>query len=181
MSTVVVDTDDLEALLFATSGIKDIEAAIQQRKTNPMVKSGMGRLAGAHDRLAAAWRRSKREVEWPAKLVTKEDVAALRAMFTKADGEVAEVVVSSDYPSYFAQRLMLVESGPLWYGYQVEWPSPSEPEFVKSAVGGVSEISYGIRLNHYGRQVLAAATTAISQDKGSTAPVPTAFLEAPTE
>ena len=51
MVAVTVDTEDLEALLFATSGIKELEAALDQRKRNPMVTSGMGRLAGAHDRL----------------------------------------------------------------------------------------------------------------------------------
>ena len=85
-TTVTVSAADLEALLFATSGIKDIEAALDQRRRNPMVAAGTGRLAGAHERLSAAWRRAKREADWPVKVVTEADLRMLRALFDDGEG-----------------------------------------------------------------------------------------------
>ena len=158
MTEVTVDLDDLKTLLFATSGIKDIEAAIQQRKTNPMVGSAQGKMAAAHDRLSAAWRRAEREQTWPARLVTEADIAALRDMFTDPQtGEPIEVALLSAYPMHLAQGLMLVESGPVFQGVKIEWPSPSDPEF---RIQGVQPTQYAARLTHYGRQVLASAGVA---------------------
>jgi hypothetical protein len=151
MPSVTVDVADLEALLFATSGIKDLEAALDQRRRNPMVASTKGKMEGAHDRLSTAWRRAKREAEWPKKLVTEADIAELRAMFTDREGQMRAFVVLDEYPTYFVQEMLLVESGPLWEGYQVEWPAPAEHQFVRGPTGG---IRYGARLSHYGLQVL---------------------------
>jgi hypothetical protein len=151
MPSVTVDVADLEALLFATSGIKDLEAALDQRRRNPMVTSIKGKLEGAHDRLSTAWRRAKREADWPMKVVTEAEIAELRAMFTDMNDDLHAFAVLYEYPMHLAQDLLLVESGPLWEGYQVEWPSPAEPEFVRGPTGG---IRYGARLSHYGRQVL---------------------------
>ncbi|MFP5248653.1 MAG: hypothetical protein ACLGP3_02355 [Acidobacteriota bacterium] len=152
MPTVTVDAADLEALLFATSGIKDLEAALQQRKSNPLVKSGEGRLTGAHDRLSAAWRRANREESWPTRTVTEVDIAELRAMFA-----TTEVAILSRYPQRLAQELLLVESGPVWEGLKIEWPAPADPEF-RLQQSGVPR--YAARLTHYGRQVLQAAGVA---------------------
>lgn len=151
MPSVTVDVADLETLLFATSGIKDLEAALDQRRRNPMVISTKGKLEGAHDRLSLAWRRAKREADWPMKVVTEAEIAELRSMFTDLNGHTHAFAVLYEYPMHFAQDLLLVEAGPLWEGYQVEWPSPAEPEFVRGPTGG---IRYGARLSHYGRQVL---------------------------
>jgi hypothetical protein len=160
MPNVTVDADDLEALLFATSGIKDLEAALQQRKTNPLVKSGMGRMAIAHDRLSTAWRRAKREADYPAIYVSADDLAELKAMFTRPDGSWMPVVVLDDYPTRFAQSLLLVEAGPLWEGYRIEWPAPNEPAFVINQLE--AKIRYGARLTHYGMQVLGVTEADIA-------------------
>ena len=170
MPDVTVNSDDLEALLFATGGIKDLESALDQRKRNPMVISGVGRLAGAHDRLSAAWRRAKRDVDWPKKVVTESEIALLRSMFTAADGTIKRYIILKDYPAHFAQDLMLVEAGPCWSGFRIEWPAPAEPEFVHETI---RKISYAVRLSHYGRQVLGvsesdrAIQAALSQPDGS--------------
>lgn len=156
MPSVTVDVADLEALLFATSGIKDLEAALDQRRRNPMVISAKGRLEGAHDRLSTAWRRAKREADWPMKVVTEAEIAELRAMFMDHEGRIRAVIERAEYPMHFAQDLLLVESGPLWEGYKIEWPSPADPEFIIKQGSG---IRYGIRLSHYGRQVLGVTET----------------------
>jgi hypothetical protein len=163
MPTVTVDADDLEALLFASGGIKDLEGGIKAmenllagRKNNPMVRSAAGKLGAAHDRLSAAWRRANREAEWPAKLVTQADLAGLQALFTDRFGKIHDFAVLDHYPQRLAQELLLVESGPLWEGYRIDWPSPAEPEFRTSGAG----VRYGARLTHYGKQVLGATQQA---------------------
>ena len=155
-TTVTVSAADLEALLFATSGIKDIEAALDQRRRNPMVAAGTGRLAGAHDRLSAAWRRAKREADWPVKVVTEADIRMLRAMFDDGEGGLFEVALLDGYPTRLAQELMLVEAGPRWDGYRIEWPAPAEPQFVTVHLG---PLAYAARLTHYGKQVLGLGET----------------------
>jgi hypothetical protein len=160
MPTVAVDTDDLEALLFATGGIRELEAALAGRKQNPMVRSGEAKLAGAHDRLSTAWRRAKREADWPKRVVTEAEIAELRAMFTGTNGAWLPFVVLDRYPMHFAQELLLVESGPLWQGLKIDWPSPAEPEFVVSHSG---DLRYAARLSHYGRQVIGVSDSDIER------------------
>ena len=98
MPSVTVDVDDLEALLFATSGIKDLEAALDQRRRNPMVTGTKGKLEGAHDRLSTAWRRAKREVDFPKIVVTAAEIAELRSMFTGPDGKILAFISLPEYP-----------------------------------------------------------------------------------
>lgn len=162
MPSVTVDTDDLEALLFATGGIKDLEGGIKAlenllagRKNNPMVRSASGKLAAAHERLSTAWRRAKREVDMPAITVTEADIIQLRAMFVDRFGKIRDFVVLEHYPMRLAQELLVVESGPLWEGYKIEWPAPAEPEFRISGAG----LRYGARLTHYGFQVLGVTSS----------------------
>jgi hypothetical protein len=159
MPNVTIDADDLEALLFATGGIKDLETAIHTlqntlagRKQNPMVRAGMGKLEAAHERLSTAWRRAKREAEWPQRTVTEADLAELRAIFIDRYGRARDFVVLNSYPMRLAQELLLVESGPLWEGFKIEWPAPSDSEFRVTMSG---KIRYGARLTHYGKQVLS--------------------------
>ena len=176
MPSVTVDVDDLEALLFATSGIKDLEAALDQRRRNPMVTGTKGKLEGAHDRLSTAWRRAKREVDFPKIVVTAAEIAELRSMFTGPDGKILAFISLPEYPMHFAQDLLLVESGPLWEGYRIEWPAPTEPEFVMRHTGG---LRYGARLSHYGRQVLAMNESDMVHPGhliGSVVPPVTAYL-----
>lgn len=151
MTTVTVDYDDLEALLFSTGAIKKIEDAVRAQERDPMVKSASGRLSGAHDRLSAAWRRSKREEPEPP---TESDIAALDRMFTDREtGERTYECVVSEYPRRLAQVLQLVESGPAWHGVKVDWPAPSVPEF-KVAPHDPTQLIWGVRLMPRGERAL---------------------------
>ena len=150
--------DDLEVLLFATGGIKDLEAGIRNlenllggRKHNPMVSAAVGKLEAVHDRLSTAYRRAKREVDMPKVLVTEADLADLRVMFIDRFGKCRAFVVLEHYPIRLAQQLLAVESGPLWEGYKIEWPAPADSEFRVTQSG---KIRYGARLTHYGLQLL---------------------------
>jgi hypothetical protein len=156
MPTVTVDADDLEALLFASGGIKELETGInllnstlRGRKGNPMVSKGEAKLAEAHDRLSTAWRRAKREADWPKRLVTETDIAELKALFLRVDGTYRDFALLNYYPMHLAQDLLLVEAGPRWEGYQIEWPAPAEPQFVKAG-----NMRYAAKLSFYGLQVL---------------------------
>jgi hypothetical protein len=152
MPTVTVDADDLEALLFSTGAIKDVEYAIAGRARDPLVKSATTKLAGAHDRAAAAWRRAKRaEPEAPA----PNDIVRLRALFV-VNGEIAFEAVTSHYPQRLVQDLLLVESGPIWDGIKIDWPAPATPEF-RPAPSAPGELRYAVRLTPRGEDVLRAA------------------------
>lgn len=152
MPTVTVDVEDLETLLFATSGIKDLEAALDQRRRNPMVTGTKGKMEAVHDRLSTAWRRAKREADWPQRVVSEREIAELKAMFTDPDGCLCPFILMRDYPRHFAQDLLLVEAGPVWDGHRIEWPAPAEPQFVLGEQN--ASIRYAARLTHYGRQIL---------------------------
>jgi hypothetical protein len=159
MPSVTVDADDLEALLFALSAIGDIEKsaaqlrhAFDQRRTNPMVTSTKGKIEAAHERLAAAWRRAKREGDWPTRTISESDLDELRAAFKAPNGWWAWIIVR-EYPIRWCQDLLLVEAGPCFEGFQIAWPAPNEPQFCMGVqTAGASR--HGARLNHYGRQLL---------------------------
>jgi hypothetical protein len=153
MITVTVDYDDLEALLFATGAIKDVENAIKGRDRDPLVRSTASRLTAAHDRVAAAWRRAKRE---PPPEPSTAEVEELRRMFTGPDGTRLSEVVVKEPPVKFAQRLLLVEYGPAWYGTKIDWPAPSTPEF-RAAPYDPRDLIFGVRLTTLGEKVLAEA------------------------
>lgn len=153
MPTVIVDAADLETLLFSTGAIKDVENAIKARERDPLVRSSAGRLTEAHDRLAAQWRRAKRE---PPPEPLPGDIAALRAMFTGPDGtRLMEAVVKTP-PIRLAQDLQLVEYGPAWYGTKIDWPVPSTPEF-RVAPYDPRDLIFGVRLTVRGEGVLGKA------------------------
>jgi hypothetical protein len=152
MTTVLVDYDDLEALLFTCGTIKDIENAIKGRDRDPLVKSASSRLTAAHDRVAAAWRRSKRD-DPPAP--DASDIAILRSMFPP---EVTVAVVNTA-PLRLAQTLLLVEYGPIWEGVKIDWPAPSTPEF-RQAPSDPRNLRYAARLTVRGQDVLANAEVA---------------------
>lgn len=59
MPSVTVDLSDLERIVFATSAIKGVEAALTQAKNDPFVRPHM-QYAEAHDRLASAMRNAMR-------------------------------------------------------------------------------------------------------------------------
>ncbi len=62
---VTVDSEDLEALLFATSVVKNIEAVLKQAKADPFVENVKPRITAAHDRIADAYRAAERRKEFP--------------------------------------------------------------------------------------------------------------------
>lgn len=165
MPMTLVDADDLETLLFAVNAIQGVEAALQQRERDPLVRSTKGKLSGAHDRLAAAWRRSKRE-DPPSP--DAGDIAELRAMFTDKNGELTYETVVPHYPQRLAQTLQLVESGPCWEGVKIDWPAPATPQFHPR--DGVPR-GYGVRLMPRGESALkSVAGIAIQETKKLPAP-----------
>lgn len=146
MSSVTVDYDDLQTLLFATNAIQGVEAALKARERDPLVLSTKGKLSSAHDRLSDAWRKSKREAPPEP---DEQDIEKLRRMFS---GGQTEAVVES-YPMRLAQVLQLVESGPLWYGTKIDWPAPSSPEF-RQATTDPHDLRWGVRLTARGEAVV---------------------------
>ena len=167
---VTVDYEDLEALLFATGAIKDVESAIKGRDRDPLAKSAASRLTAAHDRVAAAWRRAKRE---PPPEPSVGEVEELRRMFTGPDGARLSEAITDTYPQNFAQHLLLVESGPIWEGVKIDWPAPSTPEFRPS---GQRMPRYGVRLTVLGEKVLAevppnTVTTGLPATEGDGVPL----------
>lgn len=146
MTTVTVDYDDLQTLLFATNAIQGVEAALKARERDPLMLSTKSKLSAAHDRLADAWRKSKREAPPEP---NERDIEELRRMFS---GGQTEAVVES-YPMRLAQVLQLVESGPLWYGTKIDWPAPSTPEF-RQAPTDPRDLRWGVRLTARGEAVV---------------------------
>lgn len=63
--SVTVDSDDLQALLFTTGAIKQVESAMAMRTRDPLVKVAQPVLSQAHDRLARQWRAALREDTHP--------------------------------------------------------------------------------------------------------------------
>ncbi len=137
MPTVTVDSDDLEVLLFATGGIKDLEAGIRNlenllggRKHNPMVSAAVSKLEAVHDRLSTAYRRAKREVDMP-------KVPGHRGRPSRSARDVhrplrqmsgvrrAGALPDSPRPAITGGR----GPTPLWEGYKIEWPAPARFEF----------------------------------------------------
>lgn len=83
MSSVQVDLDDLETIVFAAAAIKNIEGVLSARKRDPFMQPHL-EFTAAHDRLATAMRNAKRELASGDTLVayneplTKEEANALR-------------------------------------------------------------------------------------------------------
>ena len=60
MPTVEVDLDDLEALIFVSAAIKNIEGALMSFRRDPFVQSAQGKFIPAQKRLEVACRNAKR-------------------------------------------------------------------------------------------------------------------------
>lgn len=84
MPSVTVDLEDLEALVFAAGVIKQIEAALSARKSDPFVVPYL-KLTEAHDRCAEAVRFARRSenqdvaTKWDDPL-TKAEAAFLKGL-----------------------------------------------------------------------------------------------------
>ncbi len=141
---ILVDSDDLETLLFACGALKDVENAIVAQKSSPMALKAAPKLTGAHERVAASWRRQLREaLPEP----TDGDLAELKRLFPLADEEVQVLTA----PIRLGQVLQLVEYGPILRGAQIEWPHPAGPEFRPS---GHEPVRFAVRLTPRGRNAL---------------------------
>lgn len=79
MATVTVDSDDLEALLFATGVITTIEAAVKQRKDDAQWLAAKPKIAAAAHRLGNAMRGATRRETMPHlfKDPTEDEIAQL--------------------------------------------------------------------------------------------------------
>lgn len=149
MTTVTLDVDDVEALLFSVNALQGVENALAAKQRDPMVASAKGRLSAAHDRIASEWRRAKRpETEAPG----ENDLFALHSLFIDTDDQHLTTAMLNHYPRRLAQDLQLVESGPCWEGMKIDWPAPSTPEFRM----GTTEIRYAARLTPRGDAALEA-------------------------
>lgn len=150
MTTVILDAADIEALLFSTGAIKEIEASIRGRSNDPLVRQSAAKLTGAHDRVAAAWRRANRpEPEEP----LPSDIAELQSLFAGPDGRALTEVVTGTLPTRLVQALQLVEAGPIWDGVKVDWPGA--PEF-RQAPSSPRDLRYAVRLTPRGMAALSA-------------------------
>jgi hypothetical protein len=96
MTQVTVDSDDLEALVFGTGVIKNIEGSLAAFKRDPFTKTNVP-LTEAHDRLASAMRNAKRAqadtlVKWDEPLTKDEQIAlAAVAASCKEMGDVKRI------------------------------------------------------------------------------------------
>ncbi len=146
MTTVIVDVDDLQTILFATNAIQGVEAALKARERDPLVLSTKGTLSAAHDRLADAWRKSKREAPPEP---SERDIEELRRMFSGGQTEA----VTTSYPTRLAQTLQLVEAGPVSPGVRIDWPAPASPEFRQSGTSP-RDMKYMARLTKHGKRLV---------------------------
>lgn len=81
---VVVDSDDLEVLLFATGCVKAMEAAVQAVDRDQQFKMAKPKITAAHDRVANAWRGATRKRDMP------------NIVRDPTKGEVEELVMLAD-------------------------------------------------------------------------------------
>lgn len=97
---VLVDSDDLEAVIFGSGVIKEIESAITRRKDDPFVRPHLQRFATSHNALASALRYAKREDTDDKFLEVPDHIEAikLRAVMAHARTGAAEFTVSIRQP-----------------------------------------------------------------------------------
>lgn len=89
-TAVTVDSDDLEALLFATAAIKGVEQALKIASDDPFADSSKARLTQAHDRIANAWRGAKRAVDMPERFaeLTQKNIDLMCLIWPRLPGIV---------------------------------------------------------------------------------------------
>lgn len=157
MTSVTVDADDLEALVFAAAAIKPIEAALSAHNRDPFVQQHVGNTA-ALERLAAAARQAKRAdadtvVRWDEPL-TKVELKLLRRY---AEDGITEITAKEKSPSAGAamstvDQLMCkgcVQIGTVVTG--VIWSGASQVSDV------VSSASFKVRVTARGHEKLREA------------------------
>ena len=65
MTTVTIEAEDLETLLFATGAIKAMEAALWASKIDPLAQMAKPKITAAHERLNRALLTAKRQETRP--------------------------------------------------------------------------------------------------------------------
>ena len=156
--TVVVDLDDLRALVFATAAIKGIEAALDQRKRDPFVGEHLDNLTAAHQRVATAMVQAERAgtgtaTDWDAPLTT-EEIKAMRYVADAVAGRqkgfnlfVISAADKMDEPVYDRlQAKGMLQVGQFVQG--VVWAGADRPEITADPKG------YGARLTIRGLRKL---------------------------
>lgn len=124
---VTVDSDDLEALLFATAAIKKIEEALRSVKDDPMVKLQKVSLRDAHDRLATSWRNGTRVNEdpiydAPLRLAEVKVLQTLVRQPALPQNSVDPTLLSD------LRRKMMVEMGTLYKISAAKWGNKQEED-----------------------------------------------------
>lgn len=96
---VTIDSDDIEALIYATAAIKGIENALEANRTDPFGQLAKGRFHAAHDRICNAWREALRKPQFPDRFAaaTATEVDQLYRLWNEGAGKMmgAEVIIRS--------------------------------------------------------------------------------------
>ena len=120
---VIVDSEDLEALLFACAAVKKIELAFEQSRDDPFLGRVKGKYTAAHDTVAKAWRSAATEVKADIAGLSQQEINALIKINT------ASVVMQEDVPADDLRSLrmrMLVEVGNLYEISCAMWGNTQE-------------------------------------------------------
>ena len=153
MTTVTVELEDLEKLVFATGALKTIEGALDTRKRDPFVQPHLD-FTNAHNRLASAMRDAQRGnagtlIDYNAE-VTHDELKLLTKVVEGLCIPIRDKVGEKRDGDTLWESLMCkgcIEFGQLVTG--VVWPGGSGVESVKPDPRG-----YPVRLTARGRALL---------------------------
>lgn len=119
---VTVDSDDLEKIIMVTGIAKKFEEIIRQQSGDPFISKDKEEIKGAHDRIAAEWRRATREPHPDADVpVTTKAFVLLRSLSGKIAGIEPNVMRLPLYQELFTK--LMIEYG---NGYDVIYWSSSQ-------------------------------------------------------
>jgi hypothetical protein len=144
MTTVSVEYEDLETLVWATSVLKNIESLLVQRKSDPFIKPHLD-FTEAHNRCASVMRNSQRSskdtvVPWDGELDDKEDKFLV---WLYREGGRADL--TADYRERFPEAERLMCKGMIDIGQRVrgvKWPGEPQVEFSLNPTGLAVRITY---------------------------------------
>lgn len=140
---VIVDSDDLEKLLYATGCIKQIESAISNQKSDPWAKSAESGFAEAHVALNKAWLGAKRNDGRQQESIMDRDIVA--AIEIGSSGNCPNM---QEYTTKRLRNLGLIEFGNLFE--VTKWSDTGEVSSIPSPVTLVRLSVKGSRLaNEY--------------------------------
>lgn len=145
---VIIDSDDVETLLYAAGALKPVEHALYNAKTDFQYEMAKPKLSGAVDRVNHLWLKALAEepVEIKPSVLTEDERDVLDKMFEF--GPVYVLSASSVIEQRMLRRfrdLRLIEGGTVWHGFR--WPSGFDINEVRG------EQAY--RLTTTGRKFLA--------------------------